>query len=168
MKEIQLLNRRKEIVGFTMVDDDDFDHLSNWDWILQNGTGKYPSYAIRFEKTGGKNIKVYMHRVILGLPCPGRTPLADHVDGNGLNNRRSNLRVCTSSQNMMNRGRPAHNTSGLKGASWHSQNKNWIARIVVKKKQISLGAFSRKEDAHAAYCAAVKKYHGEFANAGTT
>jgi hypothetical protein len=89
--------------------------------------------------------------------------LCDHIDGNPLNNRRSNLRISTKSENARNRGKTKRNTSGHKGVYWNHQRSNWRAAIVVNYHKISLGSFSDVEEAAQAYRAAAIKYHGEFA-----
>ena len=87
----------------------------------------------------------------------------DHVDGDGLNNRISNIREATRSENTRNQGNRKTNTSGFKGVSRVSGAKPYQARIRVNGKRISLGYHATAEAAHAAYCEAAKKYHGEFA-----
>jgi hypothetical protein len=107
-----------------------------------------------------KNRKMlYMHRVILN--CADYMQ-ADHIDGDGLNNRRCNLREATHSQNQRNQRRSKINTSGLKGACFHIRASKWQAIIKVNGRSKHLGYFNTPEEAHAAYCEASDKYHGEF------
>ena len=88
----------------------------------------------------------------------------DHKDVDPDNNRWENLRAATNQQNCCNRVHP--NPSGLKGVSWKRRNRKWVAQIGVDGKRIHLGLFDSAEAAHAAYCAAAERLHGEFANLG--
>lgn len=101
-----------------------------------------------------------MHREIMRAP---KGTQVDHEDGDGLNNRRRNLRFSTFSQNNHNRGPYKRNTSGFKGVSWSSSKKRWEAHIQVAGKHLHLGRFRNKLDAAKAYEVAAKKYLGEFA-----
>lgn len=87
----------------------------------------------------------------------------DHRDGDPTNNRWNNLRVSDQTQNMGNTCTPSHNTSGHKGVSWCKKRKKWRAYVVFKKKQTSLGYFTHKHDAAAAYAIGAKRTFGEFA-----
>lgn len=87
----------------------------------------------------------------------------DHIDGNGLNNQRSNLRLATNTQNSCNKGLTVSNTSGYKGVSWNKKSRKWQAYINVDTKRIYLGRYDNRIDAAHAYDAAAIKYHGEFA-----
>ena len=91
--------------------------------------------------------------------------LIDHINHEKLDNRRSNLRICTTSQNCanMNIKRKNRGISGFKGVRYHSKNKNWNARITIKRKEIHLGCFTDKDVAAKAYDLAAIKYFGEFA-----
>lgn len=80
-----------------------------------------------------------------------------------IDNRSDNLRLCTVSQNLANAKLPIHSTSGLKGVTFDKVNRKWRGQIMVNKKHKCLGRFATKEEAHAAYCEAAKKYFGEFA-----
>lgn len=144
----------------TLVDDEDYEELIKHKWLVDSG--RYAARKAPHPLHEGKTYLSYMHREILGLQF-GDSRKADHRDGNGLDNRRSNLRVATHSQNMWNTKTPRHNTSGLKGVSWDRVNEKWIAQIRVDKKPIWLGRHDSAEDAHRAYCAAALKYFGEFA-----
>lgn len=101
-----------------------------------------------------------MHRVLLGV---GNEEFVDHADGDGLNNRRYNIRIATPLENNRNIGPSKLNKSGFKGVSWYGQSGKWRAIISLNGKRISLGLHETKESAHAAYVEAAKKYHGEFA-----
>ena len=101
----------------------------------------------------------FMHRLIMSASYGVKV---DHKDGNGLDCRRSNMRLADSSQNSRNMKTPSHNTSGHKGVYWHKPSSKWRSFINVNNKQISLGYFSKIEDAIAAYADASMKYHGEF------
>lgn len=87
----------------------------------------------------------------------------DHINGDTLDNRRSNLRLCTVSGNNHNRMKSKNNTSGYKGVSWLKQNQKWRAYIKVNSKDKHLGCYLDKEDAARAYDKAAKEYFGEFA-----
>lgn len=107
-----------------------------------------------------------MHRIILARKL-GRellpTEKVDHEDGNGLNNRRSNLRLATTTQNNRNRGLQAHNTSGFKGVNWDERLQKYRAKITVNRKCIHLGMFDTAQEAADAYDGAACLCHGRFA-----
>tara|TARA_R110000787_G_scaffold42047_3_gene103398 strand:+ start:423 stop:920 length:498 start_codon:yes stop_codon:yes gene_type:complete len=100
-----------------------------------------------------------LHRVIMEAPCQLSV---DHIDGDGLNNMRCNMRLATHAQNMKNRRINCNSTSGFKGIYFNKQSGKWMARIRFNEKSNYLGLFALPEEAYAAYCAASKKYHGEF------
>lgn len=141
------------------MDDCDFQELSKYKWCAFRTDGKF--YAVR---SVNRSQLVFMHRQIAGTPKGKKT---DHWDGDGLNNTRKNLRVCSHSQNMRNRVVLSKaNTSGYKGVAFYKRSetdKKWGARIVVNKKLIHLGMFSDKEEAARAYDAAATIQFGQFA-----
>lgn len=153
MKEIPLTRGLVAI-----VDDEDYLLLSKYKWCASvGGPGRF--CAAR-KMDGCRRIEL-MHRVILGLV--GRWPIVDHINGNPLDNRRANLRICSQSENMRNRPAPKSNTSGFKGVYFHRKSGKWHARIMVNYKHVSLGYHETAEQAGAAYDLEAKKYHGEFA-----
>ena len=87
----------------------------------------------------------------------------DHINGDGYDNRIANLRVATRTENNGNMRRPKHNTSGLKGAYWDKRAGKWLAQIKHRRQQHHLGFYDTAEEAHAAYCAAAARLHGDFA-----
>ena len=105
--------------------------------------------------------KILIHRIAFALYYgrePG--PVIDHIDRNPSNNCIDNLREVPASTNLQNQTSPhKHNKSGLLGVSWHSRTKKWSANINLDRKQIYLGLFDDKYEAHAAYLAAKEKYH---------
>jgi hypothetical protein len=101
-----------------------------------------------------------MHRVIMNAPSG---MLVDHRDGNGLNNQKSNLRICNRKQNQQNRPMNSNNKSGYKGVCWNKRSNKWRSGIRVDNKDIFLGSFFCLVKAAKAYDEAAKKYFGEFA-----
>jgi hypothetical protein len=102
-----------------------------------------------------------MHRIILN---PKKGEYCDHKNRNRLDNRRSNLRIATRSQNQCNRNIQSNNKTGYIGVSWDKINKTWRANIQKFHKAYNLGRYDSKEDAAKAYNRAAKKMHGLFAN----
>ena len=100
-----------------------------------------------------------MHRLLMGFPVEIHV---DHINGDKLDNRRVNLRLCTRSENAKNSKKPIVNSSGYKGVFKVSPNR-WQAKIKSNGIQINLGSFSNKIDAAKAYNVGAIKYHGEFA-----
>ena len=111
----------------------------------------------------------YAHRVAWFLHY-GKWPRRqiDHINENKDDNRLSNLRLATNRQNARNRGKQKNNKSGFKGVCWMKQSKRWVAQICVDGTQTYLGLFDTPEEAHAVYCIAAEKHHGEFANTGVS
>lgn len=106
---------------------------------------------------GGKEILI--HRFIMNCP---KGKVVDHINHDRLDNRKSNLRICTQADNMKNQKKSKKNTSGYKGVCWASREKRWIAYIKVDGKNITLGYFKNKEDAINARLKAEEKYYSEF------
>lgn len=150
MKRIALKNG-----GSTMVDDDDFEELSKFQWLKT-----FHGYVVRYV---GRTTIVRMHRVVTGVPV-GDERCVDHINGDKLDNRRCNLRVCSKAENNRNRRISRNNTSGYKGVSWHKDNQRWQAQIRAGGKVIPLGMFETAEAASDAYKAAATRLHGEFAS----
>lgn len=143
-----------------IVDDEDYDTLKKWKWYC-TGDG----YARRHEYDAAtkKRRSYAMHRQMMQTPQGMET---DHINGNKLDNRRCNLRICTTEQNQWNVGLKVDNTSGFKGVFWRKDRKKWQAMINKRGRRVHLGYFEAPEQAHAAYCNAAKEARGEFARLG--
>jgi hypothetical protein len=134
-----------------IVDAADYQWLSMYKWHAakyQNGF-----YA------GTKTRRIYMHRLIMNAP-PDK--VVDHIDHNGLNNRRSNLRICSLAENLCN-SRPSKKTSRYKGVHWCKESRIWKSVIKFKGKKQNLGRFDNEIDAASAYDKAAAKLFGQFA-----
>ena len=148
-----------------LIDDCDLDLVSGYTWCAYKGHNTF--YAkTNVRRADGSRVVVRMHRLILGLTDP--RVKVDHRDGNGLNNQRANMRACTDAQNGKNRQKNANNTSGYKGVTLRKRDGKWHTSIMANGKRKHLGYFSTPEAAYAAYCAAAKDLHGEYANLGVT
>lgn len=146
-----------------MVDDADYEELSRFKWCAHRNSKKVnnPFYVVRgIRLPSGKRTMVLMHRVLLDAPANIQV---DHVDGNPLNNQRSNLRLASASQNQHNRAVQKNNTSGYKGVSWHKTHCKWRAKIRYAGKYLHLGYFDTAEEAAEHYDFAAVMYHREFA-----
>jgi hypothetical protein len=110
----------------------------------------------------GKN---YLAHRLAWLYVYGYMPkFIDHINGLKNDNRLQNLRACSHSENLRNRGRQSNNKSGYKGVSWNNSKRKWIAQIMVDKKLVHIGYFQNSIQAANAYILAAIKHHGEFAN----
>lgn len=139
-----------------LVDDEDYDFLSQFKCsVFEARKGSF--YAIKTKPINGTR---YIHRILINAK-PGYE--VDHINGNGLDNRRCNLRIATPSQNRMNRGKQRNNTSGYKGVYWNKDCKKWLASITIVNKQKHLGLFTEIKDAARAYNKAAIDYFGEYA-----
>ncbi len=141
-----------------IVDDEDFKLVSDYKWhVFQS---KHDWYAKAHIKKNNKRTSLQMHRLIMDVP---QDIQIDHIDHNGLNNRRSNLRFATNQQNNFNRNTHIGSSSKYKGVSWDKSAEKWRAQIAINGKNNWLGCFSKEKDAAQAYNKAALKLFGEFA-----
>lgn len=151
MKQIPLTQGR-----VALVDDADFDYLSQWKWYAVKSGRTF--YARRANKNDGPSV-LTMHQQLYGMKK------VDHKDGNGLNNQRSNLRLCDVSQNRQNMVKTKRLTSIYKGVSWDKSRRKWDCRIRPPgQKQIRIGRFDSETEAAKAYDEMAIAVFGEFAN----
>lgn len=148
------LTRRR----FAKVDPEDFGWLSQFRWHYVR-TGR-TFYAVRSCYHCGRGCKVWMHREIAGTPGG---MVCDHVNHNGLDNRRANLRNCTTAQNNLNRQHYRNSRSRYKGVWWCKCMQMWGSEIQAGGEAEFLGYFVREVEAARAYDAAARRLHGAFA-----
>lgn len=150
MKEIQLTQGL-----IALVDDEDYERLNQFKWHASKHGCTF--YANRKKIVNKLHRCESMHWLVMG----GK--FVDHIDGNGLNNQKSNLRFCTNSQNAMNKRMPKCKSSQYKGVTFVKRDKNWRANIRKDGKLIHIGKFQIEEQAAKAYDTAAKEHFGEFA-----
>ena len=156
MKEIQLTKGQ-----VALVDDDMFDYLNQWKWYAsEQKNGKF--YAARKIKLNSKRTSIMMHRLIINNTDSKLH--TDHINGITLDNRKINLRICTNSQNQMNKNAQVNNKNGFKGVSYNKEKKKYEVSITANCNKIFLGRYDNIIHAAKAYNKAAVKYHGEFAN----
>lgn len=146
----------------TMVDDSDYDELIKYKWWFRD-LRNYSriGYAARSVRINGNKKCLMMHRVIMGLGWDTSIQV-DHIDGNGLNNQRSNLRICNNSQNHMNKIAPRNNTSGSTGVSFDRRSNRYVVYINVNRKRFRGRSFKTFEEAKRVRMEMEIKHFGEF------
>lgn len=138
-----------------LVDDEDYERLSSNKWYCS----AY-GYAVRTERASEKRITHWMHREV--LECPQGMEV-DHINGNKLDNRKVNLRICSRKENCKNVSKSKINSSGYKGVSFHKQRNKFRAYITIENKQKWLGYYETALEAAIAYNSAALEYYKEFA-----
>jgi len=146
MKKIPLTQGK-----FALVDDEDFDWLMTWKWHAHKNRSTF--YAVTNIPYSGGQEAINMHRLLMLYP----TEHTDHVNHNGLDNRKHNLRDCTHRQNMSNLRKPG--SSQYTGVNWHKRDKIWVSQIRINGKVKHLGLFPRDHeyDAYLTYQAALSQ-----------
>jgi len=147
---------------YFIVDGTRYDEFMQCRWnTRRDKSGRH--YACRLTKADDNGIRhsIAAHQQVVGIA----SPQVDHINHNGLDNRRSNLRPCTHDQNVRNARKRSDNTSGFKGVSFNKKREKWQAYIGggSRSKKIHLGMFLTPEDAARAYDDAAHKSFGEFA-----
>jgi hypothetical protein len=143
---------------FALVDDEDFEWLSIYRWNAHAVAGFFYATASRYR--GQVKTQPYMHRLIM-RPTPGKR--VDHINHDTLDNRKSNLRICSPSQNLWNSKIPLSNKSGYKGVSKCSATGRWRVDIRKSGKGINIGRFVDIRKAAMAYDREATRMFGEFA-----
>jgi hypothetical protein len=155
------------IVGIhvILIDDEDYERVLKYSWRIKvvkvKGGGRVVKYAqAHSPMLNGKRVTIRMHRLILNAPTGVQV---DHIDGNGLNNQKSNLRFATSSENMQNSKAKAGAASKFKGVCWNKNESKWVVRIFVDGKRMCLGQYTDEAQAAKVYDKAAREFFGEFA-----
>jgi hypothetical protein len=143
---------------FAIVDAEDYPTVSGKRWFP---IGSHTSYAVANIITDdGKHTTVRMHRLIMDAK-PGQS--VDHINGNGLDNRRCNLRFASQHQNNANQRKHKNNTSGFKGVSLDKKLNKWRAMITINRRAVYIGSFNSRRAAAIAYDIQAIKHFGEYA-----
>lgn len=156
MKQIKLTQGK-----VALVDDEDYEWLSQWKWRIRKGRNTFYADAHIDTTRKNRNKSFIMHRLIMKLDFDDKRQI-DHINGNGLDNRKKNLRICTNQENSFN-GLKKNGLNKYKGVSWSKRMNKYRAYIKVNYKQKHLGSFDNEINAAIAYNNAAKKLHGEFA-----
>ena len=145
-----------------IVDDIDFEYLNQFKWYASKSSGKF--YARRNLRINKKYFGcILMHRLI--IKNTDSKMHTDHYNGDTLDNRKENLRICTASENLRNQKKHFNNKSGYKGVGKYDNNKSkFRSYITYEKKRVHIGYYNTEKEAAKAYNDAALKYHGEFAN----
>jgi hypothetical protein len=143
-----------------IVDDEDYQDLIRWKWFANDTGGKYRP-ARNGPRSEKNRAKIYMYRQIMGFPVDMEV---DHINGDPLDNRRGNLRVCGRVQNANNRSKQANNTTGYKGVSLDSRVGRFVVRIKDRSGRYKyIGEYETAKDAAHVYDFAAQLFHGQFA-----
>lgn len=141
---------------FAIIDASDAPLVQKFNWYaLPNRRSIYAATTIRNVDGGRRTLT--MHALITGFR------ISDHIDGDGLNNKRSNLREVSAQENSQNSRMRIDNRSGVKGVSWYQSSRKWQARVALNGVDMHLGYFADIEDARVAVESARSKFHGDFA-----
>ncbi len=154
MKEINLTQNK-----VALIDNEDYQRINQHKWYAHYQHGYW--YAVRnIRNSNGKRITQHMHRFIIDVPDGLET---DHINHNGLDNRKCNLRSCTRMENQQNQRLQQKTSSCYKGIHWHKRDKKWYARIRLNGKLIHIGLYTNEIIAALAYNIKATELFGEFA-----
>ena len=155
MKQIELSQGK-----VALVDDADYESLNQFNWQAIKAYSRDVYYAIKTEKENGKWRTISMHRVIMNAP---NGMDIDHKDTDGLNNQRYNLRLCTRSQNSLNRKKRVVASSKYKNVHFSQTHQRWIVRVSKNGTYKSIGVFKTELEAGIIANITMRRYHGKFA-----
>ena len=160
-RRIPLVNSKK----YAIVDQCDYYWLSQYTWLEDKTHYSYSAVCLLYR--GRRSTLVNMHRLIMSAP---KHLFVDHINRNGLDNRRANLRLATHAQNSQNRSPSTRTgkTSKYKGVYWYRNRRKWRSCIRANNKLIFLGQFDTEIEAAKAYDEAARRYHGRFASPNFT
>lgn len=149
---IELYNNNLKVNGYAKIDLEDIEKVKNYKWHLNKKENINYCYSSKFS----------LHRLIMGTINSKRSVYIDHINNDGLDCRKSNMRIVNNSENQANSKLPKNNTSGYKGV--YKKRDKWVAEIKVNNNKIYLGSFNNKVDAILTRKKAEEKYFKEFRN----
>lgn len=144
------------------VDFCDFEIVSRYKW---SKVGQEHCKYAQMQKRSQDSVHVKMHRLILDVP---KGVVVDHINGDGLDNRRANLRSCSHGENLRNSRKHCKSSSAYKGVYWSKKECRWIAQLVLSGKKIYGGRFKHEEDAARRYDEMALDHFGEYAKLNFT
>lgn len=148
--EIKLYDKMGNEKARALIDLEDIDLVKEYRWSLS---------TLNYVKHNKENL--YLHRLIMNCP---KSMEVDHINNNPLDNRKTNLRICTHKENLKNMSLSKRNTSGYKGVSWYKRYNKWKVRIVYNGKDIHLGYYDTLDEAIQIRKQAEIKYFGDYRN----
>lgn len=158
MKKIKLTQGK-----VALVDDEDFERVNQYKWYADHNKKRNVYVAKRSYKSNGVPKTMLLHQFIMGTIERGHDFSIDHINHDTLNNQKSNLRICNSSQNLMNQKMRKNNSSGYKGVSFQKKANKFKASIELNSKSVHIGLFNSPIEAALAYNKKALELFGEFA-----
>lgn len=141
-----------------VIDASDVPLVEGRNWVAQESRDRRGGLRTVYAVNKAAGVKTYLHRAVVS----GGSMMVDHINGDGLDNRRRNLRLATNQQNSFNQRLAASNTSGFKGVHWAKRFKTWSAYINIDGRRKFLGNYDTAERAAEAYAKASAELHGSF------
>lgn len=142
------------------VDDEDYDRINQYKWCVF-GEDHHPYAERRIKTEKGSHLQL-MHRLVVNAP---KGMVVDHINHNGLDNRKENLRICTDRENRLNSRKYNYKNSYSKyrGVTWDKKRNKWVAQIMCNRKNYNLGVFDTQIEAAMAYDVKAVELHGQYA-----
>lgn len=154
------INSKKYGTQYVLIDEVDKAIVEKYKWFVAVNKTNRKMYVKGYLRGRHEDGYIYLHRLLL---TPEPNMQVDHINGDPLDNRHSNLRICTCQQNTCNQSKRCDNTSGYKGVTWNKKNKKWHSQIWANGTNIHLGYFENKHQAALMYDMHANDLHGEFA-----
>jgi len=129
-------------------------------WNISYIVNKHSKFQKPYICTSIQGKTIYLHRILMGCP---KYKTVDHINGNTLDNREENLRICTHQENHFNRAANSNGSSKYKGVCWNKASRKWQAQIKKDKVNHTIGQYAKEEDAAKAYNEKARAFFGKYA-----